>query len=119
MKRAHCQSENLTNKRSRIEYTINKKRKRDDDPDPSQLYNQDQVHDQAPCGNTYRLKPRAFIQPISHYINAFSKSDLTDNIQIESLSLDEMQQIRSVLDKKIRKYMQTLGEIEQILNIYL
>ena len=52
-------------------------------------------------------------------INAFDNFDLLDNIQMDNLTLDEMNQLRKILDKKIRKYMQKMGNIEQILNIYL
>jgi|TARA_B110000858_G_scaffold96149_1_gene110761 nicotinate-nucleotide pyrophosphorylase len=52
-------------------------------------------------------------------INTFDNFDLLDNIQMDNLTLDEMNQLRKILDKKIRKYMQKMGNIEQILNIYL
>ena len=49
----------------------------------------------------------------------YEQFDLLDNIQMDNLTLDEMNQLRKILDKKIRKYMQKMGNIEQILNIYL
>ena len=52
-------------------------------------------------------------------INTFDNFDLLDNIQMDNLTLDEMNKLRQILDKKIRKYMQKMGNIEQILNIYL
>jgi len=52
-------------------------------------------------------------------LNAFDNFDLLNNIQMNNLTLDEMDILRKILDKKIRKYMQKIGDIEQILNIYL
>ena len=38
-------------------------------------------------------------------INTFDNFDLLDNIQMDNLTLDEMNQLRKILDKKIRKNM--------------